>query len=286
MLKTSLLVVAGLVAGLALAFWLQPSFEPVEAIAASGTAPAPRSSSDDDALSEARLDALEDAFAAEVDQRVELEARVAELSAQLEALGQIPARAPRADQGASNGPDPVIVEQRARIRREAGATPEERERLAIERLTAAGFPPDRAEWINRRTEELRMKALQEQYDARREGRPPAGDFGDNTLRTELGEADYERYRTAMGQPTSVGVGDVLASSPAERAGLLPGDEIVAYDGKRVFDVGELNALTLEGTSGESVVVDVRRDGQNMQLVMPRGPVGISGRFRGPPGFQR
>ena len=283
MLKTLLLVVAGLVAGLAIAFWLQPGFDPVGAEAASGAAAAARSDANDATFSEARLAALEDKFASEVDQRVELEARVAELSARLEALGQSPARVPRGDQSASNAPDPAIVEQRAR-RRELAATPESRERLVIERLTAAGFAPDRAEWINRRTEELRMKALQEQYDARREGRAPTGDFGDNTLRTELGEADYERYRTAMGQPTSAGVGDVLASSPAERAGLLPGDEIVAYGGKRVFDVGELNALTLEGTSGESVVIDVRRDGQNMQLVIPRGPLGITaGVFRGRPG---
>jgi hypothetical protein len=286
MLKTLLLVVAGLVAGLAIAFWLQPSFEPVEAEAAGGAASAPRTSSDGDALSGARLDALEDAFAAEVDQRVELEARVAELSAQLEALGQSPVRAPRAGPSASNPPDPAIAEQRARMR-ELAATPEGRERILIERLTAAGFAPDRAEWINRRTEELRMKALQEQYDARREGRAPAGDFGDNTLRAELGDADYERYLSAIGRPTSVGVADVLAGSPAERAGLLPGDEIVAYNGKRVFDTGELNALTLEGTSGESVVLDVRRDGQSMQLVMPRGPIGITGGFRGRlGGFQR
>jgi hypothetical protein len=57
----------------------------------------------------------------------------------------------------------------------------------------------------------------------------------------------------------------------------------------VFDVGELNALTLGGTSGESVVVDVRRNGQNLQLVLPRGPIGVYGGFRGPPlagGFQR
>ena len=153
----------------------------------------------------------------------------------------------------------------------------------VERLTAAGFAPDRAEWIERRQEELRMEALQEQYDARREGRPPNAAFEDSSLRAELGDADYERYLSAMGRPTSVGVGDVLASSPAERAGLLPGDEIVAYNGQRVFDTGELNALTLEGTAGESVVIDVRRDGQNVQLVMPRGPIGIFGRSRGPPG---
>ena len=280
MLKTTLLVVAGLVAGLALAFWLQPSSEPALAEAApdAGSTSTGRAAPMD-AYADQRLADLEQALDAEILQRAALEDRVAELAAQLEALGESPRFARGA--GGANGPGEQPPGNRREIRVREQAV--DQQRLLIERLTAAGFPPDRAEWINRRTEELRMQALQEQYDARREGRAPAGDFGATTLRTELGEADYERYRAAMGQPTSVGVADVLASSPAERAGLMPGDEIVAYGGKRVFDVGELNALTLEGTPGESVVLDVRRDGQNVQLVMPRGPIGITGRFRGPAG---
>ena len=118
-----------------------------------------------------------------------------------------------------------------------------------------------------------MQAMQAQYDAQRGGRPVAAPAGQQTLRAELGDADYERYLQADGRPTTIPVRDVLASSPAERAGLQPGDEIVAYGGKRVFDMGELNELTLEGTPGESVVVEVRRDGQSVQLVMPRGPIG-------------
>ena len=56
---------------------------------------------------------------------------------------------------------------------------------------------------------------------------------------------------------------------------------MAYNGRRIFDMRELNALTLVGTPGESVVIDVRRDGQNLQLVMPRGPLGVTGGgFRG------
>ena len=44
---------------------------------------------------------------------------------------------------------------------------------------------------------------------------------------------------------------------------------------------ELNSLTLEGTPGESIAVEVRRDGQTVQLVIPRGPLGITGGgFRG------
>ena len=129
-----------------------------------------------------------------------------------------------------------------------------------------------------------MASLQAQYEATREGRPfdpTAALAGGRTLRSELGDTDYERYLQALGRPTSVAVQDVLASSPAERSGLLPGDEVVTYDGERVFDMRELNALTLEGNAGESVAVEVRRSGQTIQIVMPRGPIGIlSGGFRG------
>ena len=112
MLKTVLLVLAGLVAGLGIAVLLQPSPEPTVA-ADSASASAAFSRSDVNAgASEARLQALEDAFAAEVDQRVALEAHVAELSAQLEALGQRPARAPGTAQSTSGGPEPTIGEQR------------------------------------------------------------------------------------------------------------------------------------------------------------------------------
>jgi S1-C subfamily serine protease len=69
---------------------------------------------------------------------------------------------------------------------------------------------------------------------------------------------------------------VLPGSPGEKAGLRAGDEVVSYAGQRVFNVGELNSLTFEGTPGESVVVDVVRDGQQLQLVVPRGPIGIGG----------
>jgi len=284
MIKTLLLVLGGLGAALAIAFSLRPTSKAAVAAETASIIAASNAGSSGAAagLAEARLAALEDAFAAEVDQRVELEARVAELTAELEALRQGPARGRRIEDPASGGPDPAIIEQRARVRREAVTNPEERQRRAIERLTAAGFAPDRAEWINRRTQELRMQGMQEQYEARREGRPPPTDVEAATLRAELGDQDYERFLTAQGRSTTVNIMGVLASSPAERVGLQPGDEIVSYDGKRVFDAQELNELTLGGTSGESVVVDVRRGGQSLQLVLPRGPLGVMGGFRGPP----
>jgi len=48
----------------------------------------------------------------------------------------------------------------------------------------------------------------------------------------------------------------------------------------VFTPRDLDRLTFEGTPGEPVLVDVQRDGQTFQVVIPRGPLGVtSGRFR-------
>ena len=285
MLRTLLLVLSGLGAGLAVAFWLQPSVPPSEAESLPRATPVGRSATAADGASVARLAALEDAVAAEAERRAALEERVAEIAAQLDGL---PQNSPRAAGSAERGAgvaEPAVAEQvPPRFRGNGGASREEIERRTVEQLIAGGFAPDRAEWINRRTQELRMESLQAQYDATREGRPlqpGAAQTGERTLRAELGDAEYERYLTALDRPTSVPVRDVLASSPAERSGLKPGDQVVAYGGQRVFDMRDLNALTLEGTPGESVVVEVRRDGQNVQLVMPRGPIGIlGGGFRG------
>ncbi len=279
MLKTVLLVFAGLGAGLAIAFWLQPSSAPLAEAESAGGAISVDGADDVDA-SAARLAALEDAFAAEIDKRVALEAHVAELETELDALGERPRLSADASDGAADEPDPANVE-----RRRAALRPRlegNDERTVVDRLVAAGFAPDRAEWINRRTQELRMQTLQAQYEARRDGRPQPSIADEDALRTELGDADYERFLTAMGRSTTVNIDGVLAGSPAERSGLQPGDEIVAYNGTRVFDIAELNELTLGGATGESVVVEVRRNGQSLQLVMPRGPIGIWGGFRGPP----
>jgi hypothetical protein len=281
MLRALLLLGAGLAAGFAVSVWLQPepatTLDEPSRVAAAAIAPAGAP-----AASAARLAALEDALDAEIERRAALEERVAELAAELEALERRPSVAAARAPAGGGAPDPDAV--RADVRRRVAERDVASERRAVERLTAAGFPPDRAEWIVRREEQLRMQALQAQYDATREGRAlaPGEAFGnERTLRAELGDADYERYLTATGRPTSVGVRDVLASSPAEASGLAPGDEIVAYDGKRVFDMRELNALTLQGRAGESVIVEVRRDGRTQQLVMPRGPLGISsGGIRG------
>jgi membrane-associated protease RseP (regulator of RpoE activity) len=286
MLKTLTLVVAGLVAGFAVAFWVLPGAPTAASDLSTGSAVSV-AAVNGGAASTAEVAALEDALATEVERRVALEARIGELAAKVEELGaaaQGPRGRPDDVQRDPQRPGGANIVPRDRQTRDFAEAAQVAERRSVERLIAGGFAPDRAEWINRRVQELRMQQMQAQYDATREGRAvdPALAMGsDRTLRNELGDAEYERYRAALNQPTNVDVFQVLASSPAERAGLKPGDQIVAYNGARVFDVQELNALTFQGNTGESVVIEIRRDGQALQLVVPRGPLGITGGFGGP-----
>lgn len=160
----------------------------------------------------------------------------------------------------------------------AGRDDIERRRAA---LTAAGFPADRADWILKRESELRMQAMQARFEQMQSGEPPGPAdrlrTPDSQLRREIGDTQYERYLEATNRPTSVNVRQVLATSPASSAGLQPGDRITHYDGERVFTTSDLTRQALAGRFGENVVVDIVRDGVPMQVVMPRGPLGISAR---------
>lgn len=283
MVKALLLIAAGLGVGLAVAAWMQSE---TGLPAATRVAPAASgSSASDNSGGAARLKALEAALNAEVEQRAALEARVTELSDELATLHMRPAAASAGAPPERNANPQPGAEPGAPPFARGGPFRRDAQGSQVDALVAAGFAPDRAAWIDHRTSELRMQALQAQYDAQRQGKPfdPGQGFnGDgSTLRSELGDNDYERYLKAVGRPTSVGIQGVLASSPGELAGLKPGDEVVAYDGKRVFDLRDLNTLTFEGTAGESVTVSVRRDGQTVHLTLPRGPIGIvGGGFRG------
>ncbi len=289
MLKTVVLVAAGLAAGFAVAYWATDS-EPLAGSPETTGSPdvigTPASSPGGEALGAQtaagsvpkRIAELENALRSETEQRAALEQRVAELGEALEELrggaGAARERGVEAVVAVQNGTPPFGDSAGAGRRFRGPETTE----LRVERLVGAGFAPDRAAWIERRTSELAMQSIQAQYQRRRgETVDPALLRGSQqTLRQELGDADYERYLTALGRPTKVGVFNVIASSPAEAAGLRAGDEILSYGGTRVFDMSELNDLTVEGTPGQPVTLEVQRDGENVQLVLPRGPIGIGG----------
>jgi hypothetical protein len=282
MLRSVSLIGAGLAAGLAAAYWIMgssPAAEPTARLAES-TPPAPSELP-------GRIVELERQLGAEIDKRTALEQRVEELGHELDDLhAAAPAarpadsESPEAPQPPPGAPDAAAAQRFARNFRTT--TPEQR----VSMLEEGGFSPDRAAWIEQRRSELQLQAMQAQYAQRRgESVDPAQLRPEQTLRTELGDRDYEKYLQAQGRPTTVGVFNVLPSSPAAKAGMQQGDQIMSYGGQRVFNMADLTDLTLQGAPGQSVTLEVQRNQQTVQLVIPRGPIGIAAGPGGGPGGQ-
>ena len=82
----------------------------------------------------------------------------------------------------------------------------------------------------------------------------------------------------LGVPTDTTnrVDRILEDSPAEAAGLQPGDEVVAINGIQI-QADEISQ-TIRDSRGEDVVLTVSRDGEEVRLA-PSAPEEIDGRFR-------
>lgn len=223
---------------------------------------------------EDRIAALERAVSDERQARQLLQEEVFYLTSELELLSGTPASPVREGE-----PEALAAEDSGESRRAESRRRNSREGR-IERLVDAGFLPGQADWIMQREQELQMEALQARFDAEKSGEPldwmGNRNSASDKLREELGDADYERYLEANNRSTNVAVSSVIESSPAQVAGLQPGDEIYRYDGQRVFSMTDLTRQTMAGEPGQNVAVDVMRNGNLIQVVMPRGPVGITG----------
>lgn len=171
-----------------------------------------------------------------------------------------------------------LSEQRERLER-YGEALKQRDR---EMLLAAGFSEDRIEWLWTRAEDLQAERRREETERRLRGLPvdPARELpylydNDIELRYEIGDDEYEKYLKALDKPTNVTVETVLRGSLAEAVGMKAGDRIIGYNGKRLFNFGELSALSLEtARSGRTAVVRVQRDGQELEFVVPGGSLGV------------
>lgn len=94
------------------------------------------------------------------------------------------------------------------------------------------------------------------------------------IRNNLGEAGYDTYLFATGQPNRVTIREMLQGSPAKQAGLQPGDNLLRYDNQRVYSSRELQNATTAGRRGEMVRVEIERDGKHLDFYVPRGPLGV------------
>ncbi|MGI9273027.1 MAG: PDZ domain-containing protein [Woeseiaceae bacterium] len=274
MTKSTTAIAVSLAASVAAAAIVLNTSEPEAEI---DDTPVPVSHFDDSAATEERIRALEAAVSEERQARQLLEDELLVLFGEIERLEANRAQSNdnREAQGRADS------ESVARFRQFRGERSTTGRRDA---MVEAGLAPDRADWILQRESEMRYESLQARFEARNSDEPQ-DPFDprlnpEAMLRAEIGDTEYEMYLEANGRPTSVGVSNVMASSPGARAGLQSGDEIVGYDGQRIFSSSELIQRTMSGGEG-NVVVDVVRDGAPMQIVLPRGPIGVEiGRLRG------
>lgn len=207
----------------------------------------------------------------EIVERRALEEQVTELRAELSELRQLLGGSASANRAtARQESDPAAVAAAA-------------EQSLDNRLTAVGFTSAEIERIRRIEARAQMQQIELDYEARQDGwvNTPryyeairAAGSGGGLLREELGDSAFDRYLFATRGANRVAVSTVIENSPAATAGLRPGDVIHSYGGERVFMNQELTELRSIGTRGIPVVVGVIRDGQHLQLTMPRGPMGV------------
>jgi C-terminal processing protease CtpA/Prc len=278
MLKTALFLILGASAGFAFATFMAGGSDRLPGVPAERLDVWQGSASANEFLPLVeRLELLESTLATEIAMRAALQA---ELSAITEQMAELQGADGAGD--SQNEPGRENLDRAAfqeRVAERFGDRRRDDPDRRLNQLVEAGFSPDQAQHITERESELRLESLYAQYDAVREGEPfdPQADRFDpqDQLRQELGDASYERYLGATGQSTSISVQSVMAGSAGQTAGLQPGDQVVSYGGERVFSTSDLNQLILDGPPGQTVVVDVLRDGQQIQVYVPRGPIGIT-----------
>ena len=265
--KIVLAIAFSLVAGFAVGAWF------------SGEEPARDQMVEQTASGDDRLTRLEQMIGEEREARIALEDTLAMLFEEIERL-----------EGSGNR---AAAERREQAEREQQARTTERrpsrgsadwlaryQDRRIGRMVEGGFTEDEARAILQRESEAQFKAMQAAWEAQRNG-DRYDPFSSTTstqsiLRAEIGDEAYARYLEVQGQPTAVSVTQVLTGSPGNGAGLQAGDQLVSYDGDRIFSMSDLRNQTMQGEPGEDVVIEIDRDGMRMQLTLPRGPIGITG----------
>ena len=155
--------------------------------------------------------------------------------------------------------------------------------LLTDHLIKAGIDPALAADIVRRKNMIEMKKLELSDRASRDGYLGTSQYmrelgelnqDDFSIRDEIGDDAYDAYLYASGQANRVRATSVMLGSPAEQAGMKDGDLILSYGEQQLFDWGELKSATTEGERGEYVNVTIMRNGELMNLWVPRGPLGV------------
>jgi hypothetical protein len=147
-------------------------------------------------------------------------------------------------------------------------------------LLERGVEPAEVDRVRESFDRSEMALLELEDRARREswfGSPRYRDAlrdARDSLRAELGDERFDLLLYASGRHNCVVVEDVLDGSPAQRAGIQPGDEILRYGDRRTFWAWDLKHQTTQGRPGEPVSIDIVRGGEAERLWGSYGPLGI------------
>lgn len=153
-----------------------------------------------------------------------------------------------------------------------------------ERLIAVGMPTDTIQAMKLTVDHNQLEMLQLRDRAIREGwndsvefREQMREFGNpyRALRDEFGDQAFDQYLYATETPNRVEIQEVYSGSAADNAGLKPGDIVVSYASNSIYSMSTLRQSTLEGIAGETILLEINRDGQLINASVPRGPLGIS-----------
>lgn len=201
------------------------------------------------------------------------EARAGEMERELSARPRIPAAKPRTSEPRKRKP-----------RRERPDKVKRREDWFDDKLLiGAGFDAAEVEALNERYEQIELDRLFVRDEATRQGwlgqpryhrRMRELDERYNALRFEFGEDRYDWLLYASGNDNRVRVDRVMQDSAAADVGVELGDILLRYDDERIFDVQILQQATGEGRVGAAVSLDVERQGEQIRLYPPRGPLGV------------
>lgn len=153
-----------------------------------------------------------------------------------------------------------------------------------DRLINAGLALETVQSMQQRVDQNQLEMLEMRNQAIRAGADDSLEYSekmhelnDSTrgLREEFGDQLYDQYLYASGRPNRVVIRDVYSGSAADNAGLQPGDMFIQYASSNIFSMSELRQATVEGTAGETVLIEIKREDNSLSTSAPRGPLGIS-----------
>jgi len=159
--------------------------------------------------------------------------------------------------------------------------------LTVERLAATGIAQDDAEALVLRLDELALARMEASFQVRQAATSGDPDLqraardarrqvpADATaIREEFGDATYDSYLYASGQPNRVEVTSVLRSSSAVGAGVESGDYLRALDGQPLYSVRDLTARIRAGSPEQTYALTIERNGETIDVWVPGGPLGV------------